>query len=430
MLRFRVVLVTAVALVLLVPAGVAAQDQDGPLSDLLPQLYADAIIGEYTAFVTVLPQFGIPVDADELFDEAIERYGIASQIIYLAGNQLSSFPLGSSSGGFTWNVDVAAATFTRASNSFGPIFAERPLTIGRKRLNVGANYQHVTFDRLDGRSLRNGEIVGYFGPRFGTFGIFFADSLDVTVTTDTFNAFATYGITDRLDVGVAVPVNRVSVNASLTSRIGDTIDGIDPSFTPFVTSASGTASGIGDMVIRAKYNMLNRETVGIAEFVDVRLPTGDERNLLGVGGSQFKLGFIASSAVGRLSPHVNIAYTISGTSSAADDLESVVVAPPEEISYAGGADLAVTLRTTVAFDAVGRVLRKVGTLTWAPSAFGEDFPQFELNRRQDLHLLLGSLGVRVNPFGNMLLTANILFPMTDSGLTDSLTWTAGVDYSF
>jgi len=401
-----------------------------PLSELLPRLYADAIVGEYNAFVTVLPAVGIPVDADALFDQAIERYGIASQIIYLAGNQLSSFPLGSPSGGFTWNLDTSLGTSTRASNSFGPIFAERPLTIGRKKLNVGANYQHVSFDHLNGRSLRNGEIVGYFGPQFGSFGIFFADSLDVRVTTDTFNAFATYGVTDRLDVGVAVPINRVSIDATLTSRIGDTIDGVDPSFAPFVTSASGSASGIGDVVVRAKYNMVNRGAVGIAEWVDVRLPTGDERNLLGVGGPQFKLGFIASSAAGRLSPHVNLAYTISGASGAADDLASVVLAPPEEISYAGGADLALTLRTTVAFDAVGRILRRVGTLDWAPSAFGANFPQFELNRGQDLHLLLGSLGVRVNPFGNMLLTANLLFPMTESGLTDSLTWTAGVDYSF
>jgi hypothetical protein len=40
------------------------------------------------------------------------------------------------------------------------------------------------------------------------------------------------------------------------------------------------------------------------------------------------------------------------------------------------------------------------------------------------------VGVKVNPFGNMLLTANVLFPLSNRGLTDSLTWMAGVDYSF
>jgi len=30
----------------------------------------------------------------------------------------------------------------------------------------------------------------------------------------------------------------------------------------------------------------------------------------------------------------------------------------------------------------------------------------------------------------MLLTTNVLFPLTKNGLTDRLTWMAGVDYSF
>ncbi len=97
---------------------------------------------------------------EEVENALIERLRLSQNIISLAGNQLSSFPLGSASGGFAWDVDTASATFTRASNSFGPIFAERPLTIGRRRLNVGANFQRVTFDHLEGRSLRGSEIVG------------------------------------------------------------------------------------------------------------------------------------------------------------------------------------------------------------------------------------------------------------------------------
>ena len=139
----------------------------------------------------------------------------------LAGNQLSSFPLASASGGFTWTLDTASGAFTRASNSFGPIFAERPLTIGRRRLNVGANFQHVTFDHLEERSLRGGEIVSYLdAPLPNGDHIFFANSLDLKVKADTLSAFATYGVTDRLDIGVAVPINRVDVHATLTPRLG------------------------------------------------------------------------------------------------------------------------------------------------------------------------------------------------------------------
>lgn len=427
MLRFLVVVIAVSALVV-VPASVAAQNQDRqPLSEILPNLYRDTIDAEFDAFLEV---FGPLIDVDRLRESRRDRLDVVYLVIDLAGAQLSSFPLGSGSGGFTWTFDTASAAFTRGSNSFGPIFAERPLTVGRRRLNVGANYQRVTFDHLDRRRLRGGEVIGYFGQNFGPFGLFFADSLDVTVTTDTLNMFATYGLTDRFDIGVAVPFNRVDMDATLTSRIGSTSTGISDTIPPIVRTRSGTATGLGDVVIRAKYNILKRNKVAIAEAIDVRLPTGDEHELLGVAGPQIKIAMIASSALGRLSPHVNFGYTITGTSTSADDPASLVVAPPDEINYVGGADLAVSLRTTVAVGAIGRILREVGTLTWAPSEFGSQFQQFQLNAGQDLHLLLGSVGVKVNPFGNMLLTANVLFPLIKRGLTDSLTWMAGVDYSF
>jgi len=349
----------------------------------------------------------------------------------LAGNQLSSFPLASASGGFTWTLDTASGVAKRASNSFGPIFAERPLTIGRKRLNVGANYQHVSFDHLENRDLRGNEIVGYLStPLPDGDNIFFADSLDLRVTTDTLNAFATYGLTDRLDVGIAVPLNRVDMGATLTSRVGLTSSGISDN-TPLVTSDAGTASGIGDVVIRAKYHMVKNDTWGLGEAIDVRLPTGDELNLLGIAGPQVKLTFIASSAVGALAPHANLAYTISGTSDAGKDPDTFVIPPAEEINYAAGADLALSLRTTVAVDVVGRVMRKVGTQTWGPTDFGgSQYQQFTVTRGEDLHLLLGSVGLKVNPFRNLLFTTNVLFPLTEHGLTDHLTWMAGADYSF
>jgi len=108
-----------------------------------------------------------------------------------------------------------------------------------------------------------------------------------------------------------------------------------------------------------------------------------------------------------------------------------VLPPPEEINYAAGADWALSLRSTVSFDTVGRILRRAGTVTWGSSPqFGPGFPQFRFNPGEDLHLLLGSVGLKVNPFGNMLVTANVLFPLMKHGLTDNLTWMAGIDYSF
>lgn len=429
---FVVVVMVASALVV-APARVDAQGQKPHLSDLLPNLYRETIRAEVNAFQVVLPDFGVEVDEAKLGEEAAARADTASQIIRIAGNQLSSFPLASASGGFTWTIDTASGAATRTSNSFGPIFAERPLTIGRRRLNVGSTLQHVTFDHLEERSLRGGEIVGYLSvPVFGIAYIFFADSLDLKVTTDTLSAFATYGVTDRLDIGVAVPFNRVDMQATLTSRVGNTLSGVSND-NPLTRATAGKASGIGDVVIRAKYNMFKNDTWGIAESVDVRLPTGDELDLLGIAGPQVKLTFIASSSMKALSPHVNVAYTISGTSEAGGDPGAFVMAPPEEINYAAGADLALSLRTTVSADVVGRVMRRAGTMTWGPVFDGSSYPeyqQFDVTAGKDLHLLLGSVGGKFNPFKNLLFTANVLFPLTKNGLTDRLTWMAGFDYSF
>jgi hypothetical protein len=72
-------------------------------------------------------------------------------------NQLSSFPLASSAGGFTYNFDPSLGVFTRAAESFGPIYAERAETVGKGKMNVGINYSHFTFDRIDQLGLRDGD---------------------------------------------------------------------------------------------------------------------------------------------------------------------------------------------------------------------------------------------------------------------------------
>ena len=76
-------------------------------------------------------------------------------------SQLSTFPLGSSSGGFSYTFDAQMGTYARTSDTFGPSFAERALTIGRRRFSFGANYQHAVYKSFEGTDLDNGEIKFY-----------------------------------------------------------------------------------------------------------------------------------------------------------------------------------------------------------------------------------------------------------------------------
>ena len=118
-MRFQPIVGLRVAIALLMsPPALAAQNVTAPqrdLSELPPRLYQRGIDAE----VDVLDGFSA--------DVLRARLDAASQINDRLAGQLSSFPLVSSAGGFTWTFEPTSGTFTRASDSFGPIFADRAL---------------------------------------------------------------------------------------------------------------------------------------------------------------------------------------------------------------------------------------------------------------------------------------------------------------
>ena len=72
--------------------------------------------------------------------------------------QFANFPLGSSTGGFTFSFDERSGLYTRNTESFGPAFTERAATIGRQKFSLGFNYQHTSFDTFGGEDLQDGSI--------------------------------------------------------------------------------------------------------------------------------------------------------------------------------------------------------------------------------------------------------------------------------
>src|SRR5207244_6540629 len=67
---------------------------------------------------------------------------------------------------------------------------------------------------------------------------------------------------------------------------------------------SGSASGVGDVVLRGKFRAISSGRAGLAFGLDVRLPTGEERDLLGTGVTQVKGFRIGSAHLATFSPHV------------------------------------------------------------------------------------------------------------------------------
>jgi len=161
--RFLTALGVALISVQATPSPAAAQIVKQlppvPLAQLLP----DLILREVTLQSPPVPP-GIPgipagftheahfspLDSEDLNNPVV---GIVQSFNRQMATQFSTFPLGSSSGGLTYTFDETVGTFRRSSNSFGPLFAERALTIGRRKLSVGFNYQHTSYDTFEGQDL-------------------------------------------------------------------------------------------------------------------------------------------------------------------------------------------------------------------------------------------------------------------------------------
>ena len=352
----------------------------------------------------------------------------AQALAQALGVQISNFPLGSSAGGFTWTFDTSVGTFTRATSSFGPVFAERALTVGRKKLNFGLNYQIATFDELEGFDVREGDVRFFTQFDDGTVG---EDSLLLKTSSHTVPFFMNYGVTDRLDIGFVLPFITVNMDATVRFRF---VDAQGQQSGTFEESQSGgrSKSGFGDIVARAKYNVWPQPGGGAAVGFDWRLPTGDEDNLLGIPGTQYRLYGIYSTTFGRFNPHVNIGYTFSNGNKATpqDSGNPVLFTPPDEFNYAFGIDVAVQPKLTIAGDIIGRQYRDILRLEEI-SVFGNPaFTEFNLADKDTLNSTLASIGAKYNIWGNLLVTANVLIPFTKGGLRDTFTPVFGIDYSF
>ena len=135
--------------------GAAAQTDSSPnLSSLLPELILREIrlptptTARAFAFSALQPVRA----STELQNPAV---AVVDALQQADGVQLSTSPIGSSSGGFSYAFDPDARHVHAArASSFGPLFAERAATDRPRTLSAGFNYQHSSYDRFEGSNPR------------------------------------------------------------------------------------------------------------------------------------------------------------------------------------------------------------------------------------------------------------------------------------
>ncbi|MGE3540133.1 MAG: transporter [Candidatus Tectimicrobiota bacterium] len=327
--------------------------------------------------------------------------------------EIGVFPFTSSQGGFTYAFDTAQGTFVRTTQTLGPIFAEKASTLGRGKLNFNTTYTFYTFNRFNGESLNNlrvmaehqPDVLGNVEQREGFENDVILIALDLSLRVRLVSLAATYGVTDRLDIGVLLPIVNVNMNVKANARIITSPDNPTPDVHTFsgaptspIDERQSSATGIGDVIIRAKYHFLDSQIADISGALLARLGTGDEENFLGTGTTSLRPVLIVSRTIaGLFTPHLNIGYDFHVDQGSRNSLE-----------YAAGFEVGSD-QFTVGFDLLG---------TYRPK---DD---------NGTHIVNGSLGAKWNPLKQFVLFLNAQIPFNDSGLRSNLVTTFGAEYSF
>jgi hypothetical protein len=360
-------------------------------------------------------------------------------------SQFVTVPLPSPASGFTYHFDPSTGVFQRTTQSFGPILAERADTIGTRRVSFGFAVQRFTFDTVEGVNLDqvpavfthdNAQLLGGRQDVVTTVN-------SIEATTSQYTTFVTVGITDRFDISLAVPIvaNHLKVVSDATIRRLGTTNPLTHFFRQSngdvgsrrLFTAIGEAAGLGDVTVRLKTAVTSRSTGNVAAGFDLRLPTGDELNLLGTGTTGVQPFVIVSTTYERISPHANLSYQWNGSSVLAGNPAAGTSANfPDQVVYTVGADISANDRLTLAFDLLGR------GLIHAERIVPQDFHALDGTSvfrtigfsRSSFNELSGALGFKLNLLDRLLVDANLLFSLDNHGVRDKVTPLIGFEYSF
>jgi len=400
-------LATAVAALLSFGAGNAGAAE---LRNFLTDLYGGD--GIRLSLLTPVP-FADRHEAHFREDSLLKLGNLSQAIISTAGQ----FAFNSTLTGVTFDVATGVPVETR--DSLGPLLAERATTLGAGKIDLAFSASRIEYDSLDGTDLDS--IVLDFPhddcctapggpPPDGRISGFEQDVVEVRINSklsyDVYALFANYGINERWDVGIVVPVLSVEARAQAHAEVIDVAGGgVHSFFTQRElqdSTTGGEETGLGDVIVRTKYNFVRDQgaTPDMAVLLQITTPTGDEEKLLGSGETRYKLGYIASKQYGSYGPHFNVAYEAATGPDYLDNL-----------SYSAGCDFRLSSKFTAGVDVLGR--------------YNPDQEQV------GNHVVDMAVSAKWNPWRgvNAPLNAYVILPLNeDEGLRSDLIYGIGIDW--
>ena len=436
------------------------------------------------------------------------NYSISRNIVQLnnalnasIATALSIIPLSSPASGVIVRKDPTTGAELPVSSTLGPIFTERAETIGKGRFYVGFSNQNFHFTNFNGASLNSLKILYpggdpskvVLGGPLSTVPATFGIGLDVRLSQNI--AFFTYGVTDRLDVSLGLPMvhsavsgrtydgtiyagNGFGTNGSTCWCVNTFTPGYPTLIQQQIGQAARSKTGFGDILVRVKGTVIRKSSAVIAVGGDVRFPTGDEQNYLGVGTITAKpfaaVSFYTKPVRGNivLSPHFDVGWQFSGKSTLGGELQgtpltqntssgtiSYIGAPfissknylPDVFTWAAGTELALGRHNTVIVDILGN---QVGWIHGIPNATTQTIPDVLLPTgpngdssgaavptrgsaaglvsagRVSYGQYSASFGYKARITGNLVANFNLVVRLDNNGLVARTVPMFGLGYSF
>lgn len=351
-------------------------------------------------------------------------------LLSVVQRQATTFPMGSSLGGFTYTFDPQMGLPVRRTQSFGPMFADRPQSSGLHKFSVALAAQRTDWRALGGVDIGNGLVaIRSYPASVTTSGHPEAEyaTTRITFVTERAQLGLNYGLTSRIDIGVLLTDGQATVDGTehymrtdLTTGQVLVVDG---------RHLCGASAGIGDVAIRGKVEFLSRPALDLALGVEVRLPTGVAADALGAGATQTKMMLIGSLPRGGFSPHFNVGYTFVAGHTAgifANSVQAPNIKNASEINYTVGADVAVSSSLTLAGDVIGRSLLR--SYNFEPTV--DPLVAQIAMKPGTVNLLLGALGGKLLIGHAWLLNMSVAFPLNSAGLKPGLTPVIGLERAF
>lgn len=369
----------------------------------------------------------------------------------LIATNVASFPLTSTVPVLLWQLSKTGVK--EITESLGPIFSETGETIGSGNLYIGLNHSYYSLTKFRGLTTEDFRFTFTYDDvnKSGTLGDSPVENEtidlypDLNINAQTLVLYSTYGLTKNFDIGVAVPI----VDLSLSGQAVATLNSFtfahygfaynffnDNELNPVLADTfrySENVIGLGDIALRLKYSFRQHTTLGLAAFVEIRVPTGDKQNFLGTGNPSVRFSWIMSKKMQHFTPHLNIGYDRRWADFDSDELEFVI-----------GFDGKIGKWTTFVLDLIGEYdlqgeeVIKLGPSTRTLITTLDEAGPARIERTLDLnniptrrdHILNLSTGVKFAAFEKFSFLANILIPMNDGGLRSTVASTFGLSFTF